>query len=425
MRTSVSGLLLFLFLGWGLFWILPPVCTKGAMTAASNTAIQQASAPASSASSTLDDWPMERHDSRNTGLSADQVAPPLRLLWKVNAHFLSSTLLSSGGVVAVTRATNDARGTREISLYDKTGRCVWQYANATPYYIKDSRIVAGVQNGDRSIPTCLDWRANKVVWSQPKASWTASGTVMAKDGRFYIAPYSYGSEKAVLWMLDLKNGQVLQERSIPDGWSGDLAYDGEHLFWSTRQWMHVLDARSLERQWAYYGVGHVHPLRIGPLLITQGVGHGTGALDLTTRKYTWGIRAWRGSAHALAVGPGGRKVLIEALPSPEEVVALDVTTGKILWRHSLIVTTYSDTPAAGSGHFVYVPGWHRFPEWRRPNTDGNGIRGGFYCLDAATGKLKWKYEKPGIYGKSIIVSEGRVYALDNEGTLYCFAPSSR
>jgi len=43
-----------------------------------------------------------------------------------------------------------------------------------------------------------------------------------------------------------------------------------------------------------------------------------------------------------------------------------------------------------------------------------------HSLDGATGRVLWKYEKPGVQGAAVIVSDGALYGLDTKGFLYKF-----
>ncbi len=109
-------------------------------------------------------------------------------------------------------------------------------------------------------------------------------------------------------------------------------------------------------------------------------------------------------------------VLAEADPVPLRVVGLKPETGEMLWQYPLIEGYGDNPPAAGSGHYVYVPGYHLNVPGRKKM-----MRGGLYVIDARTGKLVWKYERPGLSGLRVIVADGAVYAVDGT-SLYKFVP---
>lgn len=50
---------------------------------------------------------------------------------------------------------------------------------------------------------------------------------------------------------------------------------------------------------------------------------------------------------------------------------------------------------------------------------------GFAALDSTTGKVRWKYERPGLDGVSIIVSNGAIYACGSDGCVYRFSSAVR
>ncbi len=75
----------------------------------------------------------------------------------------------------------------------------------------------------------------------------------------------------------------------------------------------------------------------------------------------------------------------------EGVFALNASTGRLIWSHSVGIGSYS-TPAVVNG-VVYV---------------GSGD-GQVYALSASTGALKWSYAEGGVIVSSPSVANGVVY----------------
>jgi len=85
-----------------------------------------------------------------------------------------------------------------------------------------------------------------------------------------------------------------------------------------------------------------------------------------------------------------------------ELLAINASTGEILWRHTTTNQTLV-TPARG-GDQVYIGG-----------DDGENAR--LYALSAAEGELRWKYEVPEDAIKALYANDEVVVILDQQGTL--------
>lgn len=371
------------------------------------------------------DWPSIRGDARNSGYTPVELAPPLTLAWRSPARVAYTHLLSSGGAICV--------GTRrgETLLFNNRGQLLWKIDRAIPAYLKNELLVVVSTDPGASDPRieCFNWRTKTPRWTHSLGGnlqqfWGA----VALEGRLYCAYNLWGSDEgqgrspifAGMTVLDVEEGTPLAEWiGAEGGWGeGPPASDGQSVYWGMSHFLHALDARTLEPQWTHYDGGNVYPLSAGNLIITQGWSHQVQAVSKNDRKKVWGLSAWRGAAHCLAKGAGGTLLLIESSASPQALVAVEVATGRRVWRYPIWVRGRAgEGLAAAAGRFVYAPAWHeRLPGQKR-------LKGGFYGFDATTGKLRWKYERPYLKGASVIVSEGCLFALDTNGYLYKFVRS--
>jgi outer membrane protein assembly factor BamB len=383
-----------------------------------------------------DDWPMDRHDAQNTGRSADVVAPPLALAWRVSPEPKGGlgSLLASAEVVVIGHGwSEDDRVPRhEAVLFDSSGRPIWRLDNASPLYLKGERLVVVVgRYSEETFLRCYDWKTQSLLWSRPlPGKYNYSPGAVESDGVLYFPhscqlpgedPGHSGPSVAEIWAVRVADGESVATRKAPgDDGFGRPAVDADHVYSGWGHWLHVLDRTTLEPQWAYWDGGTAYPIVTGSRLLSQGWHHWAQTLDLTERKLLWRMRAWRGMAHCLAEGPGGATVVIEATSAPASVTAVEVATGEILWRHPILCGGYSNADtAAASGHFVYITGAHEHLPGRP------GARGGFYCLNSTTGRLTWRYERPGLRGKELVISDGAVYAAGWDGCLYKFVPTGR
>src|SRR4051812_400544 len=111
------------------------------------------------ASLRADDWPVSRHDARNTAYTAEGVQMPLRLQWRVPIHLKGKPfLLASGGVTCVSEHMQTPMKSPAI-LVDSTGRVIWSIPRAEALYLRGSCLVAAVEHPDESISIeANDWK---------------------------------------------------------------------------------------------------------------------------------------------------------------------------------------------------------------------------------------------------------------------------
>jgi outer membrane protein assembly factor BamB len=378
------------------------------------------------AAANADDWPMARHDARNTSYTEEELAPPLRLCWRVRSsgdsdYPVSGEMLASAGMICAVAGPEAYQRQQHTLLFDTSGRLIRRIENAVPVYLKQARLILASW-GDPPAITCYDLKTWEAKWSHPLPGLIYFGGGVECKGVLYsaysreppggVAGVAPLSRQWVFVALRIEDGGSLSESVWPYG-SGAVACDGEHFYFGLDHWLHVLDAQTLKPQWGYYDGGNVDPILTGSFAVTQGFAMSAQAINLEKRKRVWGLNAYRGSAHSLAKGPGGIALVVESVSGA--LVGIRVDTGEIVWRHPLIVGGYGyPVTTAGSGRFVYAPGGHEhLPGGRKP-------RGGFYCLDAATGALRWKYERVHFGGRAVIVSEGCLYGVGSDGHLYKF-----
>jgi outer membrane protein assembly factor BamB len=190
------------------------------------------------------------------------------------------------------------------------------------------------------------------------------------------------------------------------------------VYWGMSHWLHYLSAPDLHPESAIYDGGNTYPMVVQNILIAQGFAHSAAAYAKDTGKRLWRVKSWRGVAHCLVRTTDGVMLDIESAPVPQELIGIDVSTGVIRWRYPLVVGSYPSGDysglAAGSGRFVYVPGWHEHLPGGKPP------RGGLYCIDASTGKPAWKYERKAMRGERVLIAGNAVYFDGSDGFLYKF-----
>jgi outer membrane protein assembly factor BamB len=216
----------------------------------------------------------------------------------------------------------------------------------------------------------------------------------------------FGAARADLRMLHLPSGGLDLSRTVEEsGWSvGPPATDGRNLYLGVSHWLHAVNIATLEPHWAVYDGGNAWPMAVASRLIVKGWLHDLRVLNVADRGASqWSAGAPREFRHCVTVGPGEVTVVVESSS------ARFLTDGRQAWRSDVLAAD-----SAGAGRLVFVAG----------ERVGGG-RGGFYALDGATGRVRWSYERRSPRGAAVIVANGGVFGLDQEGVLTRFGPARR
>lgn len=194
--------------------------------------------------------------------------------------------------------------------------------------------------------------------------------------------------------------------------------------------LHALDARSGQLRWDFRTGGAVDSTpAVADGLVLFGSRDGRFyALDAATGTEKWRF-ATGGERRFTAPGIHGATPKMERMPDPFDVFlsspvvgggkvyfgsgdggvyALDVASGKLLWRHATGDVVHA-SPALADGR-IYIGSWDRV----------------FYALDAETGKVHWTFTTgadPAIHNQegiasSACVGQGMVYFGCRDGHFY-------
>lgn len=373
-----------------------------------------------------DDWPMVRHDAQNTGYTPIEVRPPLKLVWRAYTNMgiagCFSILLVSGGTVCAGQPITRIYGQSDpqAQLFDSSGHLVWQLPNAQPVYLHGPILIVISKQKNGFVAIAYNHSSRRQLWvTRLDASMTELDPVIEDKDKLYI---SYASKDAYtnnyagfmkLVILNVHNGHVLTRyKSIPC-----QALDDRYIYWGGGHWLRVADKKTLKLLWTDYDSGTVWPISTGRYVVALGWMHWVTAVDTKSRQPIWRVSAMRDNAHCLARGSRGALLAIEDIPIPIALAAIDIPTGKTRWLRPM----FAEPGKAAGGRFIYVPGGHEhLPGEKQP-------KGGFYCLDADTGAVRWKYERTGqkSWGSMMIVGDGAAYGLDFQGYLYKFIPTAK
>ena len=361
-----------------------------------------------------EDWPQFRGP-EGTGVSGEkglpvEWGPERNIRWKapLPAESNGSPIVSNGRVFATTATESGTK--RHLHCFDRRdGRELW---TRTVEYTKDD-------------PT---HKTNPYAATTPAAN---GEVVVVFHGSAGISCYDFGGRE--LWSRDL--GEFLHIW----GYASSPVIYGDRVIVNAgpgeRQFLAALDLASGETLWQHDEPG--------------------GASGLEQDSKLW-IGSW--STPVVTKVEGEDQILCSM---PTRVISCDPKTGEVLWhveglanlpRGNLVYTS----PVIGDGIAVVLGGFNG-PAigftlggsgdvtetnrlWRveraNPQRIGSGviIDGDLYhvnadsgtaeCIDARTGKQKWKarVEGGGAWG-STLYAEGRLYVTVQDGTTHVFLPN--
>jgi outer membrane protein assembly factor BamB len=300
------------------------------------------------------------------------------------------------------------------------------------------------------------------IWKAPVGAGFSS--VSVAGGRLYTMGVVAGRE--TVWCLDASTGVEIWKQSYPyvfkpqyyEGGSSStptvdvdrvysLGQAGEmNCFEATTGkvlWSLSL-ARDLGLEVATWGFAS-SPCVAGNLLLLNAGTHGT-ALDKTSGRRVWSNgNGPAGYSSAVPFAMDGRKAA--AFLTAREVIAIEVTTGQLLWKHPW-KTEYdvnaADPVIEGGRVFIssaykggcalvqFSPGPPR-ELWRHREmqthfnsavllaghlygVDGEADKPAFFkCLDWKTGEVKWSYKGLGL--GAVMAAEGKLIILGEKGEL--------
>lgn len=251
----------------------------------------------------------------------------------------------------------------------ETGKEVWKFeAGASlcgaPVY-DNGKIYFGVHSGEDEF-YCVDAKTGEIIWTQD-IGWVW-GSPNVSDGMVYISGID-GNVQA----LDAETGHIIWRHRLDRSICSEPAVEGDQVFFGS--WDHYL-----------YG------------------------MDKKTGFINWKFHLSGGTDSGVQIVKDGKIYLPIGGPRFRRV---DAKTGTVDWEFFEAGTNFNVTPAYYDGN-VYCSNWQ-----------GIGLGGictvsRLYCLDAETGKEKWKGLGGGLSGP-VIGKNGDVYiASVSSPYFYCY-----
>jgi outer membrane protein assembly factor BamB len=363
---------------------------------------------ASYASSSVDNWPLFRHDAAHTGFSSG-AAPTSSVvqLWNYtiedSARFSPATPVVANGLVYV--------GSPDYNIYcfdGSTGTKVWSFAtggetHSSPAVI-DDRVYVGSEDGH---VYCLDAAEGTQVWNRSFGV-SVNAPVNFADGRLYVE-----SKTGDVYCLDAIDGERLWSFSTGAEASGLSPAISDGYVYATNHGGDVfcLTAASGVHVWNFTADAAVgSPVAVDGFVYFGSSDGNAYCLNAADGAKIWNYTTWynnNGPSHGYHWGNGVSSPAVAdgrvyVGSGDFDVFCLDASSGEKIWNISTSAEVYAPPTVAGGCVFA-------------GSYDGN-----VYCLDASSGVEVWR-AAAGIHSPvnaaytagSPVVADGVVYVFGN------------
>jgi outer membrane protein assembly factor BamB len=193
---------------------------------------------------------------------------------------------------------------------------------------------------------------------------------------------------------------------------GGRLYIGEGFHQDGDCKLYCLDARTGKKVWDFHTGSHTEssPCVVGGKVYFGAGDDGVYCLDAATGKKVWRFPGLHVDANPAV--DGGRLYAGSGYGKTYEMFCLDATTGKPVWRKESDLPVWGCPTVAGE-HVFFGIGNGDFTR------SGEKPAGAVLCVEAATGKVVWRYRvADGVLVKPIVDAE-RVYFAARDKHCYC------
>jgi outer membrane protein assembly factor BamB len=361
-----------------------------------------------------DDFTLSKYDSGRSGYTKEKLSPPLSLTWKFT---VAEDKQASSLPLVVGNRVYWCTGGWVYGLDIETGAPVWSEPFRTQWQIRmtpvyyDGKLFVGNEGGELFVLDAADAPPQRLIKQFGKLGTTLTYDPVVVGSTMYLI-----SNRGGLYTLNLKtlDDQAFQHIfEFGTGLHGPVAFGGDD-FLSFLTLDDKVCCYQISRNRVLWqktiGVGAVPPMFAnGGLIVGDDQETSCLRIKTSTSQWTKPYPAFRSSASASA-----DRLYVA---SQSAVFALDLHTGKILAAIQLDGLAF-DSPIVADQD-VYV---------------GTAL-GNIYCLDAATLARKWYYrcspletigDKPKVFGVNapLVVADGCLFAINQQGTLFCFRSDS-
>jgi len=360
-------------------------------------------------STSVDWWPMFRHDLSHTGYSTSWAPNTNQTLWS----YTTSGAVGSSPAVADGKVYVGSADNKVYALDYLTGGFLWSYA--TDGDVDSSPAVAYgmvfVGSYDNKV-YALSATTGALIWSYPTNGWVVSSPAVA-DGKVFV-----GSYDNKVYALDAFTGAFIWSYTT-GGYvhSSPAVADGKVYVGSADYKVYALDASTGAYIWSYTTHERVYSspaysYNYGMVYVGSIDGN-VYALDALTGEEWWSYPTGQNVLSSPAYSVDYYNVYVGSYYDNGKVWALDAYNGDLVWSRTTGNFSVVSSPAVAFGN-VYVGSNDLYG-----GKDGEVI-GKVYALDASTGETVWSYTTSSGVTSSPAVADGKVFVGSGDTKVYAF-----
>jgi outer membrane protein assembly factor BamB len=330
-----------------------------------------------SAGTSLADWPQLRGDAQRTGVTTENLAPPLSLLWRFTGGFQNSNtaaaVVSGDTTYFVTKSTGQ-QGGRIFALDKESGNKKWSFP------VEETGLPAGA-----IFTTTPTVEGGKVY-------------VGASDGAMYVINAATGEE-----IIKFNTGRAINSAAVLE--------DGVLYFGSSNGTVYALDPTTGETAPGWRPYKAADAIISAPLIADTMMIVTSGDNILHGIKRATGISRWRyrlpygTTPNAMTYGDGSLYV-----PSGRQLYAIQPASGATRWITQLPEDVLAAPVVAGGVVYIACRA-----------ESGPGAR--LYAVKASNGRTYWEspVELPNLPTAAPVIAGDILYFAGSRGTLLAVA----
>ena len=359
------------------------------------------------------------------------VPKPGDLLWRsdVNEWGLTDSGSLSRGIQAMTTVDGVVYvvSDRVVALDASTGELLWVWDEGhisgisvtLALTVSNGVVYFGGSFGDHHL-YALDATTGEVLWRYKTGD--SVGPPVVANGIVY-----FGSQDGHLYAADAITGETLWSYEVAIHWShlpaaaNGVVYVGSRSVYPGATALHALDANTGSQLWSHGTNSDVHsPVVADGVVYFEADVWGSSdshlyAIDAASSKLLWEYRVEDSLPlfSVPVVGDGIMGFVTAIYDEQDALIALDATTGELMWRKTEDVDEAFTSHTVADG-IIYVGSNYLENACRGADCDRRTERGRLYALDAATGEVLWRY---GMQEDSVweaTVAEGIVYFFSGD-----------
>ncbi len=403
-----------------------------------------------------EDWPTYRKDRLRSGVTSEQLKPPLEEVWRLRTLAADSApkpayepmwtpypdctwhslpLIAVGDKVYFSSWQDG----RVVCVEAATGKPVWQFIagggiNRSPCHA-NGKIYAASDDGHAY---CLNAETGELIWKvqavpaerwlfsfgRPISTWSVKTDVIVDEGVAYFAVGNFPHDGTFVVALNAETGEEIwrNSRISENAWRESMAPAG-HVHLTVDQVWIGKDYRGFQG----YAYGTPLPFRRDNGTYINGWGNDDREKP---KMHTGGM-----FFPLLGVEHDGVRYFGNSAAKSEH----ELERREEVWNHNDMNGRWVDADSATGVHMGGrggVPVNHRFDpdastvvyaggivyHFAYDTDPGKSIATGVYARNAADGKLLWQTDIPE-RANQLVVANGRLFVGTRHGTIYCFAPS--